>query len=347
MNYFQFFFVLCVSSLLTAVGAQDIHHSQFNQTAFNINPALTGAFNGEVRAIGTYRNQWSQVLRGDAYNSYSISVDSRKELVSEDFIGFGFSGYRDVAGELNFGTTQGTVSAAYGKLIKKDSSQTHYLVGGAQYGIAKRTVDLSGARWPSQHDGNGGFDINSPSPSGFNPNFLHADVNIGLTWLSSFGDRKSLYLGVAAYHVNTPNISFYGDTTVANLAVRKVLHGGGEFPITNQLSIAPSFLYLNQGAHNQINVGAKLRVSNSKKPALSYLQGGIYYRTNRKVNGGIHSDAIIFIGTLKFEQVTLGVSYDYTISELGLAGSSNGALEISAGVILGGQKKENYSFPRY
>lgn len=347
MKYFQFLFVLGVTFLSTVVVAQDIHHSQFNQTAFNINPALTGAFNGDIRAVATYRNQWSQVLRGDAYNSYTISVDSRKELASSDFFGFGFSGYRDVAGELSFGTTQGAVSASYGKLIKRDSVQTHYLVGGAQYGVAERSVDLAGARWPSQHDDIGGFDPNKPVQGGFNPNFLHADVNVGLTWLSSFGDRKSFYVGVSGYHINQPNVSFYNDSIAENLAIRKVIHGGGEFSVTKQLSLAPSFLYLNQGAHSQLNIGTNLRVSSTKNPSLSYLQGGVYYRTGKTVEGGIHSDAIIFTGTLKFEQIILGVSYDHTISELRQAGSSNGAFEISAGLILGGQKKENYSFPRY
>ena len=41
--------------------SQDLHYSQFYNAHVNINPALTGIFNGDVRVAGNYRSQWKAV----------------------------------------------------------------------------------------------------------------------------------------------------------------------------------------------------------------------------------------------------------------------------------------------
>ncbi len=52
-----FVFILGMYSL----HAQDFHLSQYDAAALNTNPALTGAFRGNYRLHGHYRNQWSTV----------------------------------------------------------------------------------------------------------------------------------------------------------------------------------------------------------------------------------------------------------------------------------------------
>ena len=37
---------------------QDLHYTQFYNAHVNINPALTGIFNGDTRLSGKFRNQW-------------------------------------------------------------------------------------------------------------------------------------------------------------------------------------------------------------------------------------------------------------------------------------------------
>ncbi len=48
------FFVFCTLSL----SGQDIHHSQFYTSPLNLNPGLTGVFNGDQRLSLNYRRQW-------------------------------------------------------------------------------------------------------------------------------------------------------------------------------------------------------------------------------------------------------------------------------------------------
>ncbi|MFH1322164.1 MAG: type IX secretion system membrane protein PorP/SprF [Bacteroidota bacterium] len=57
---------ICVISLICVIVlnrcnrcySQDIHFSQFYQTPLIINPALTGSFNGQVRVLMNYKDQW-------------------------------------------------------------------------------------------------------------------------------------------------------------------------------------------------------------------------------------------------------------------------------------------------
>ena len=101
-----FVFMLCGASVM----GQDIHFSQFYMSPLNLNPAMTGVMNCKNRAIVNYRNQWSQVLKGDAYNTYSISYDQKVAVGRSDFFGIGGTLWGDTAGELNYGTTQGRIS---------------------------------------------------------------------------------------------------------------------------------------------------------------------------------------------------------------------------------------------
>jgi len=108
MRYIKNFLILAfVLASTSAFIAQDIHFSQFYMSPLNLNPALTGVMNCNTRVVANYRNQWSQVLRGDAYNTYSVSYDQKIAVGRSDYFGIGGTFWGDRAGELSFGTTQG------------------------------------------------------------------------------------------------------------------------------------------------------------------------------------------------------------------------------------------------
>ena len=250
MRYFKSFLVLATLFIGTSVMAQDIHFSQFYNSPLNLNPALTGVMNCNTRVVGNYRNQWSQVLRGDAYNTYSVSYDQKIAVGRSDYFGIGGTFWGDRAGELSFGSTQARMSFSYSKKMGGYRKKAHYLVFGADAGIQQRRIDLTNARWPSQHDGNGGFDRNIPAPfdnsSGeINPDFLHADVSAGLVWFSVLDEKNNFYVGAAIHHLNQPNVTFFtadtfmgtpGDNVEA-LTSRVTIHAGGEFAILSLIHI--------------------------------------------------------------------------------------------------------------
>jgi len=55
--------------------SQDIHFSQYFNTPLIINPALTGVFGGDQRAMLAHRNQWASVA--SPYKTYGASFDTR------------------------------------------------------------------------------------------------------------------------------------------------------------------------------------------------------------------------------------------------------------------------------
>ena len=81
-----------------AVGAQDIHFSQFYMSPLNLNPAMTGVMNCNIRLAANYRNQWASVLRDNAYRTYSVSYDQKIPVGRYDYFGIGGTFWGDRAG---------------------------------------------------------------------------------------------------------------------------------------------------------------------------------------------------------------------------------------------------------
>ena len=320
--------------------AQDHHFSQFNAAPVNLNPALTGAINGHTRVVSNYRNQWAQNLQSDAYNTYTVSGDHRVNLKTDDYLGLGLSFYGDVMGAARFGTIQLAASISYAKTLSKSGSTSHSIIGGLQLGISQRKIDRSSLRWSSQ------VELYGPIGSVDNTDFLFNDINGGVVWVSNFGERKSFYAGISAYHINRPNVSFQNNS-VQRMSMRTSLHAGLELPLSSRLSVLPSMMYLRQGVHAQLNIGTKLGVSNSSNSFISNVQGGIFYRAGQDVMGNIHSDAIITILSLQLKGIQVGFSYDFTISKLKV--NTLGALEFSVGYVFGKTNKvvSPYAVPQF
>ena len=145
-----------------SVGAQDIHFSQFYMSPLNLNPAMTGVMNCNVRLTANYRNQWASIQRGGVYNTYSASYDQRFTSGRYDYWGLGATAWGDVAGSGDLGTSTFKVSGSYAKRVAGDRRRSHYLAAGFDAGIAQRSIDFLELRWGNQFDGSG-FDGSIPS----------------------------------------------------------------------------------------------------------------------------------------------------------------------------------------
>ena len=299
----------------------------------NLNPAMTGVMNCTQRAVVNYRNQWAGVLGSNAYNTYAASYDRRMAVGREDYFGVGGSLWSDVAGAANFGTTQGRLSFAFSKKMGGSRKVSHYLSIGADAGITQRRVNANDLRWPTQVS-NGqfcatcGFAENIP-----NDNFLFADLSGGILWFSNFGERKSFYGGAAMHHLNQPNVSFLNQQE--SLYSRLTIHAGGEYPLNKKVSLKPNLIYMKQGPHTEINAGTSVRfkmgesLRQQNEFTGQFFQIGAWYRVGNKVDGGIHSDAVIISSRFDFNNYGIGFSYDYNLSSLNQAATANGSFELS------------------
>jgi len=180
------FFVGLIS--FSANAQLDIHFSQFYMSPTNLNPALTGVMNCNIRLTANYRNQWSSVTGFEnSFNTYSASYEQRIPVGRYDYFGVGLTLWGDVAGTGRFSTNTAKLSGSYAKRMGGYRDESHYLVVGAEAGVVQRTVDFLRFRWGAQHDGEGGFNPALDSQEGGNfdrDNFVFADLSAGLMWFS-------------------------------------------------------------------------------------------------------------------------------------------------------------------
>lgn len=333
-----------------AVNAQDIHFSQFYLSPLNLNPAMTGVMNCNIRLVANYRNQWASVLKSYAYNTYSVSYDQRFAVGRYDYFGIGATFWGDRAGEAQFSTLTGKISAAYSKKMGGYRQKSHYLVVGAEGGIAQRSIDALQFRWPNQHNGEGGFDPDLPSgeENTIIPNFIFADMAAGLMWFSVFDENNSLYIGGAFHHLNRANQSFKEDG-VDDLYSRITLHAGGEFiGSSSRVGFVPGVIAMWQGPSFQVNTGTSLKfLLAGNRRTYQAFQIGIWGRISNKINTGVLMDAAILSTRFDYNNFSLGFSYDINVSDLVPASNNNGAFEFSLVYKICGPERRGVYCPRF
>lgn len=339
-----FLFVMSVAS------AQDIHFSQFYMSPLNLNPALTGVMNCNQRVVANYRNQWSSVLKGNAYNTYSASYDQKIPVGRYDNFGVGGTLWGDKAGELDFSTLQARVSGSYHKKMGGYRHKAHYLVVGADVGLSQRNIDQLKARWPSNHNpANPG--VYEPGVGGETidrPNFLFVDMSAGLLWFTILNrDGDNFYAGAAFSHMNRANQSF-GEAENIPLYTKLTFHAGSEFMVADRVGLVPGVVAMLQGPSFEVNGGLsfKFLLGNNRRSHQAF-QAGIWSRLAHKLEKGNLMDALILSTRFDYEDFTLGFSYDLNTSSLRPASNSNGAFEFSLVYKICGPQKRGVYCPSF
>lgn len=317
--------------LATLASAQDIHFSQFYMSPLNLNPAMTGVMNCNVRLTANYRNQLSSVLRSGVYNTYSASYDQRFTSGRYDYWGLGATAWADVAGSANLGTTTFKVSGSYAKRLAGNRSVSHYLSAGADFGIAQRSIDFAELRWGNQFDGSG-FDatLDSGEERNFDdPDLLFANLAAGVLWFSNFGDDANFYAGAAYHNLNQANQSF-SPTGEDIIYSRFTVHAGGEFPISNRVGLVPGIIFMSQGPSMQINSGASVKFGfGDSRFSSQAFHVGAWTRIANNDTGGVLNDAIILQTRFDYNEYSLGFSYDINVSPLSAGSNGQGAFELA------------------
>ncbi len=330
----------CLMTLVTvSLSAQDIHFSQFYLSPLNLNPAMTGVMNCNVRLVANYRNQWGSILRSNAFSTYSVSYDQRIPVGRYDYFGVGGTFWGDRAGESNFATLTGKISGSYSKRMGGTRKFGNYLVVGAEAGIAQRSIDFLNLRWGTQHDGEGGFDPNLPTQENRfdRDNFLFADVAAGLLWFMVKDENTNFYIGGSFHHLNRANQSF--SSSDEDLLYSRVTgHVGGEFLVGDKFGLVPGAIVMKQGPSFQVNAGTSLKFLLGNRQEYQAFQIGLWGRLGNKFipateggaeKVGILGDAAILSTRFDYNNFSLGFSYDVNISPLKAASNSNGGFEFA------------------
>lgn len=321
---------LCALFLLItlAVKAQDIHFSQIQEAPLWINPANAGFFNGYLRAIANYRNQWASM--GNAFQTMAVSVDGTalKAARKKGYIGMGLFVFNDKAGVAKIGTTQAQFHVS--GIIK--SSKKSRLAGGIYLGINQNSATYASLTYANQYNGK---DIDRSIPTGEVVNytsFVSSDVGAGVNYEYSSStvdmtrdDIFSVKFGAAVHHINKP-VQRFSSGSSYQLPMRFVgnVQTRIDFKDT-KLSLLPSAIYILQGSASQTIVGTHLRfrfrngtklTGNKTETGLNI---GVYYRVN---------DAVIPQINLDMGKYAIGFSYDINVSKYNQVSKGVGGFEI-------------------
>ncbi len=320
--------------------AQDPQYTQFYANPLFVNPGFAGA-TGDARVSVNYRMQWPGL--DVSYSTYSLSYD---QFVAPLNSGFGFYISRDETttdnsqlsgsplypGQKTKPLVNTSIAGFYSYLLRLNEGWS--LQMGLQAGLGIRQTD-GNFIFEDQILGGGG-----PSPDAVNPGSPrnYFDFSSGAVLYS-----RTFWAGFSAAHINQPNQSLLLDGGEDILPMRLSLQmgyrfdfSGGTDQINNQeRSIMPVIMYRVQGKSDQLDAGV---YAVYEPLILGVWYRGLPFKAFEDVRGDNNelfnatsfrnSDAIAFLLGFKYQDFSIGYSYDITTSSLGF-GNTAGSHEIS------------------
>ena len=278
--------------------------SQFYASPLLIAPSFAGNSLGS-RAFVSYRDQWAK-LPG-SYVTYSVAIDNNFYAINS---GFGLVVMNDVAGSARLGSA--SVKGLYS--YRFNLSDDWRIRPGISFSITQRALNYSKAIFPDQIT-ESGVDDTTIEQAAKPYNFFDASSSVVVY-------NRRLWLGLCVDNLMRPNASF------ARLSARLPMlwsqFGGINFPLPNNVGKIPEIVTLNYlfkttSTYRQLDVG----VNWYRAPLLL----GIAWRGLPATDKYHSYDALIFSIGVAFNDMSLGYSYDYTISKLGPA--TGGSHEIT------------------
>ena len=306
--------------LLTAtvsINAQDIHFSQFGSSPLNLNPAQTGFFNGDYRFVANHRNQWKSVTT--PYKTFSGSAEMVLNGLSDSRNKYnaGLLFNHDKAGDSKLSLTQFALSLSVIRPLDEDGH--HYMSAGIQAGYVNRSINYNELTFDEQYNGDV-YDPGQANTEQFeNDNHGYADVSAGISYLFRTENNFKAGTGISFQHINRPSDAFFGQK--AKMFSRMQFDVKLDFPIAGRFDLVPAVLYMSQGSFRELTGGTSVRYRLSELPGRSYsfYLGGWMRR----------KDAAIVSAGVDYNNLNVGVSYDFNTSDLDRASNGKGGYEIS------------------
>ncbi len=321
-----------LSTLVVKTKAQvDPHLSQYYVNPAWLNPALTGAFDGNLRVSGIYRNQWGQIANGFETSGFSADIKSEKNM------NFGVNILKLTAGA-GYSYLSTNFSASYSG-VRFDDAGYKRLVFGLQMGMMNRKFDASMFQFGSQWNPINGYNPSSASNETFaNVTSSVLDISTGAVYYDADPNKMAnVFVGFSFAHLTEPKSSFGSQSLEQKLPLRYTIHGGLRLTFSDFISVVPNFVYLKQGNATEKMLGAYAQMSG---PSGVDLLLGANYRLK---------DAIVPYLGLSFKSLVLGYSYDLNNSELSKSVGNVGSSEISLSYVFKKSKtlgEKNFICPR-
>jgi len=317
-----------VAALLFQPGssrAQDVHFTQFDASPLLLNPANTGAFNGDWRASVVYRDQWRSVVGASAFKTYAASFDMPivRDISVDDYLAAGIQLYNDRAGDGNLSNFTALLSVAYHKFLGEDAKKV--LTIGLQGGYSQKNLDLSKLYFGDEFD-EGIFNRGTSQEFNWLTTGTNGYViNAGISYAQAVSDNFSFTIGAGVNNINQPLESFdtRGKRADVGLGMRYTGELGAIIGVTDRFSLRPAVLVQSQSTAMEIVGGNEFNYKLGEDydlPTAPAVFAGVWYR---------YQDAVMATVGVEFKGFRIGFGYDYNTSELNNASNGNGGFEIS------------------
>lgn len=286
------------------LNGQQIHYSQFFLTPQTTNAAQIGDFSGTARIGGIHRSQWLGIEEAGA-NSTSLYIDAPviRGFRKNDWVGVGVGIVNDVAGIAKINVINLNLGLSYHLALSKD--QQSVLSFGAQLGANSLNIDDSSLRWEdgirNSNQSVDDFRLNSDESTQFR------SVGVGVQWKQQMNKMMKFKIGFAVHNINKPEMSFFelpDSISQPNLPSRNTISGQFGIKVSKKLELEPLFLIQSIESDNEMLIGMNAYTPVGTKNKLQY---GAAYR--------LQDAFILYLGLLN-ENYRLGLSYDFTVSEL-------------------------------
>lgn len=317
--------------IVTGLRGQDIHFSQYFVAPQLINPASFGVFN-TFEAGMQYKGQWNSFTNGyKSFAAYGNKNFKSKKKGDEKkaYVSAGLSFIYDKAGD-------GQLTHFKGELpvnVTKRVGEVGFFTGGLSIGFGQLTLRNNNFTWGNQFNGyeyNPAINSNEVR-SGLTKSYLDCAAGIAYTTykkeknVTEMSSPKNTF-GISASHLNRPGYSLTGNGS-ERLRMRFNFYEYHHIYFKNSnLSITPTLLVQYQGGAYEIVAGNyfRMRLKNDARytgyNTSKYISIGFFYRLQ---------DACAVNLALEMKNYSLGINYDFNISQLTPASRSLGGLEIS------------------
>lgn len=305
--------------LSMSLQAQDFTFSQFYEQPLLRNPALAGLFTGDLRVSLSYRDQWGSVTV--PFRTASMNIEHKLPVGSKhDLITIASQMSVDAAGDIRLKRTQFLPSISFHKSLSEESDT--YLTAAFQAGPVSSQFDATQLKMGDQFRG-GSYDPSNPTSQLITASgYSYWDVNAGLSFSSTLGNKTNFYVAAGMTHITSPTIhSVTGD--VPGFLKPKIIFNAG--------INAPS------GEKGHITAFADVMMQNGNRQLLSGIMYGINMVEYENGDPDIFyvgtfmrwGDALIPVVKIGFNHVSVGISYDINISKLNVVSNWRGGLELS------------------
>ncbi|MBI5915065.1 MAG: type IX secretion system membrane protein PorP/SprF, partial [Bacteroidetes bacterium] len=214
--------------------SQDLHNTLFYMNPLHMNPAFSGAFEGTYRIGGIYRDQGRTVVT-NAYSTPAIFIDAPILMLGKrHWIGVGFLGFKDQAGDGKLSMTAGQLSGALHLALDKKSKNVVTL--GVQWGkVGRKIKNLKGLRpedlieqelnnTPNAASTDMIFMGGGGPTGGSDPSTDFSDINAGLLFKSKVNKTTDYNLGFSIRHLTTPGNDYNFQSSNVDLPMRLTAH---------------------------------------------------------------------------------------------------------------------------